>query len=133
MSYPDPPTPLPPALVTTIPADASLWRIHSAARGAATRSTRYAGRSRAGRPSRPARLQVIEQRLGFDDAARVEAFGEPALGRGEEVASVRAFAVIAPQAREDSRGAQLQLVRGPHGAGRPVLDSLLHTLTRRAR
>jgi len=35
VTYPDPPTPLPAALITTIPADTSLWRIHSATRGAA--------------------------------------------------------------------------------------------------
>ncbi|WKN60979.1 RES family NAD+ phosphorylase (plasmid) [Rhodococcus opacus] len=35
MTYQDPPTPLPAALITTIPADTALWRIHSATRGAA--------------------------------------------------------------------------------------------------
>ncbi|PTR30541.1 RES domain-containing protein [Rhodococcus sp. OK519] len=35
MEYPDPPTHLPPALVVTLPADTSVWRIHSAARGGA--------------------------------------------------------------------------------------------------
>lgn len=33
-THPDPPTPLPPALITTIAAGTSLWRIHAAARGA---------------------------------------------------------------------------------------------------
>ncbi|MFD4293259.1 RES family NAD+ phosphorylase [Rhodococcus sp. NPDC058532] len=35
MTYPDPPVPLPAARITTIAAGTSLWRIHSAARGAA--------------------------------------------------------------------------------------------------
>lgn len=35
MHYPDPPEPLPAAHVTTIPVGTSLWRIHSAGRGAA--------------------------------------------------------------------------------------------------
>ncbi|GAA4488606.1 hypothetical protein GCM10023094_48770 [Rhodococcus olei] len=34
MHYPDPPAPLPAALVTTVAADTSIWRIHSAERGA---------------------------------------------------------------------------------------------------
>ncbi len=33
--YPDPPAALPAALITTVPADTSVWRIHSATRGAA--------------------------------------------------------------------------------------------------
>lgn len=35
MEYPDPPTNLPPALVVTVPADTSVWRIHGTARGGA--------------------------------------------------------------------------------------------------
>lgn len=35
MDYPDPPAVLPAALLTTVPAGTSVWRIHSATRGAA--------------------------------------------------------------------------------------------------
>ncbi|OYD70186.1 RES domain-containing protein [Rhodococcus sp. OK302] len=35
LDYTDPPSPLPPVLITTIPVGMSLWRIHSATRGAA--------------------------------------------------------------------------------------------------
>jgi hypothetical protein len=36
-------------------------------------------------------LQLIEQRLGFNQVARGEPFGEPAVERGEEVARFRAL------------------------------------------
>ena len=52
--------------------------------------------------------QLLEQRLGVDEVARVEAFGEPAVDRGEEVARFGALALIAPEAREARRGAQLE-------------------------
>src|SRR5262245_37395434 len=61
-----------------------------------------------GPPGGQSRLQFLEQRFGFDEVARVEAFGEPGVDRGEEVARVRTLALIAPQAREARRGAQLE-------------------------
>lgn len=49
MGYPDPPTRLPAALITTIPADTSVWRIHGAVRGAADLNPTPRPRVRAGR------------------------------------------------------------------------------------
>src|SRR5262249_9447605 len=46
--------------------------------------------------------------LGSSEVARVEAFGEPAVDRGEQFARFGALALIAPQAREARRGAQLE-------------------------
>ncbi|MGF7121454.1 RES family NAD+ phosphorylase [Rhodococcus sp. BE178] len=48
MIYPDPPALLPPALITTLPADTSVWRIHSAVRGAADLNPTPRPRPRAG-------------------------------------------------------------------------------------
>jgi len=52
--------------------------------------------------------QLVEQRLRLDQVARVEALGEPAVDRGEEVARLGALALVAPQAREARRSAQLE-------------------------
>ena len=41
--------------------------------------------------------QLVEQRLGVLEVGGVEALGEPAVDRGEEVVSLRAFALIGPQ------------------------------------
>jgi hypothetical protein len=43
--------------------------------------------------------QFIEQSLGLFQVERVEAFGEPAVDRGEKVAGLLSFALIAPQPR----------------------------------
>lgn len=48
MEYPDPPTPLPRASIVTVPADTPVWRIHSAARGAADLNPTPRPRVRAG-------------------------------------------------------------------------------------
>ncbi len=48
MTYPDPPTPLPAALVTTIAPDTTLWRIHAAERGAADLNPTPRPRARVG-------------------------------------------------------------------------------------
>lgn len=47
-TYPHPPRPLPPALVTTIPSGTSLWRIHGAHRDAADLNPTPSPRVRAG-------------------------------------------------------------------------------------
>ena len=52
-----------------------------------------------------------EQRLRVDQVARVEAFGEPGVDRGEQVARFGALALIAPEAREARRGPQLKRAR----------------------
>lgn len=48
--YPDPPAALPAALITTVPADTSVWRIHSATRGAADLNPTPRPRVRTGGP-----------------------------------------------------------------------------------
>lgn len=48
MDYPDPPAALPAALLTTVPAGTSVWRIHSATRGAADLNPTPRPRVRAG-------------------------------------------------------------------------------------
>src|SRR5262245_12192318 len=50
---------------------------------------------------------LIEQRLRVDQVARVEAFGEPGVERGEEGARGVAFTLIPPEAGEAGGGAQL--------------------------
>src|SRR5215468_2803358 len=55
-----------------------------------------------------ASLQLVEQCLGVDQVARIEALGEPLVDRGEEIARFGALALIAPEAREARRGAQLE-------------------------
>jgi len=59
-------------------------------------------------PVDPPLPQLLQQRLRVDQVAGVEAFGEPAVDRGEEVAGFGALALIAPEAGEARRGAQLQ-------------------------
>src|SRR4029077_13960751 len=61
--------------------------------------------------SRLASCEFLQQRVGVEQIARVEAFGEPAVDRGEEGARFGALALIAPQAREARRGAQLERAR----------------------
>src|SRR5215475_7783917 len=52
-------------------------------------------------------LQLIEQRFRVLQIARVEALAEPGVDRSENVARFGALALIAAQAREARRGAQL--------------------------
>jgi hypothetical protein len=42
-------------------------------------------------------VQPVDQRLSVFQIERVEAFGEPAIDRGEQIASLLPFALIAPQ------------------------------------
>jgi hypothetical protein len=56
--------------------------------------------------------QLVQQGLGVLQIGGVEAFGEPAVDRGEEVAGLSAFALIAPQAGKAGGGAQLPRTRG---------------------
>jgi len=51
--------------------------------------------------------QLVKQGLSLLKIARVEAFGEPAIDRGEKIAGLIAFALIAPEPRHAHRGAQL--------------------------
>jgi hypothetical protein len=50
--------------------------------------------------------QFVEQRLGFLQIARVEAFGEPAVDRREEFASLIPLALLAPKRRHAHCGAE---------------------------
>src|SRR5262252_6748393 len=52
--------------------------------------------------------QLVEQRLGILQDRCVEAFGEPVVDRREQFAGLGAFALIAPEAGEAGRGAQLE-------------------------
>ena len=49
---------------------------------------------------------MVEQRLCFLQIERVEALGEPAVDRGEKLASLIPLALIAPEAGEASGGAR---------------------------
>src|SRR4029077_1549204 len=52
--------------------------------------------------------EVVEQRLRVLQVARVEAFGEPGVDRGEEGAGLVALALTLPEPRQAGRGAQLE-------------------------
>jgi len=52
--------------------------------------------------------QLVEQRLGIFQIARVEAFGEPAIDRSEKIAGLIPLALIAPEPRHARRRAQFQ-------------------------
>ena len=52
--------------------------------------------------------QLIEQRLRLLQVGGVEAFGKPAIDRGDEVAGFGAPALLAPQPGEIADGAQFQ-------------------------
>src|SRR5262249_59224908 len=54
-------------------------------------------------PSRKSR----KQGLGFLEVARIEAFGEPRVHWGEQIARRGALALLLPEARQARRGAQL--------------------------
>jgi hypothetical protein len=64
-----------------------------------------------GLPIDPPLPQLLQQCLPLDQVARVEAFREPSVDRGEEVARFGALPLITPQAREARRGAQLEGAR----------------------
>jgi hypothetical protein len=50
--------------------------------------------------------QLIEQRLRLLQIARVEAFGEPAVDRSEQIASVISLVLLAPEPGRAHRGAE---------------------------
>ena len=50
--------------------------------------------------------QLIEQRLGILQDRDVEAFGESAVNRGEEITGFGAFALVAPETGEAGGDAQ---------------------------
>src|SRR5437762_5097303 len=52
--------------------------------------------------------QLRQQRLGFLQIPRVEAFGEPGVERGEEGAGRVALALALPETRQTGGGAQLE-------------------------
>jgi hypothetical protein len=49
-----------------------------------------------------------EQRFGLFEVGGVEAFGEPAVDRRQEIMGLGEFALVSPQPGEARRGAQLQ-------------------------
>jgi hypothetical protein len=53
------------------------------------------------------RRQLVEQRLGLFQIARVEAFSEPTVDRSEQMAGFIPLALIAPEPREAGGGAKL--------------------------
>src|SRR5439155_19875190 len=55
-----------------------------------------------------AKCVIVEQRLCVLEVARVEAFGEPGVDRGEEGAGSVALALALPQPRQAGGGAQLE-------------------------
>jgi hypothetical protein len=52
--------------------------------------------------------EFVEQRLGVLQVGRVEALGEPAIDRGEQVVRLGAPSLLGPESGEAGRGAQLQ-------------------------
>jgi hypothetical protein len=46
------------------------------------------------------RRQLLQQRLGVLQIERVEAFGEPAVDRSEQLARLLHFALVTPEGRE---------------------------------
>jgi hypothetical protein len=52
------------------------------------------------------RSLLIEQRLRFLQISRVKPFGEPTVDRGEKLASLIPFALIAPEPRHAHCGAE---------------------------
>src|SRR5579864_6195878 len=51
-------------------------------------------------------VQLVEQRLGLLEIARVEAFSEPAVDRREEIMGLVPLALIAPEPRQARGGAK---------------------------
>src|SRR6516165_2874741 len=73
------------------------------ARGSAERT---AGAVWLGEADNRRSAQLVEQRFGVLQIGSVEAFGEPAIDRCQEVARCEALALVAPQPRETRCGAQ---------------------------
>src|SRR5437667_6938813 len=59
-------------------------------------------------PPAPSIAYLFQQRLRVDEVARVEAFGEPGVERGEEGAGFLALALALPEPRQGGGGAQLE-------------------------
>jgi hypothetical protein len=53
-------------------------------------------------------VQLTEQRLRFPQIERIEPFGEPAVDRSEQFASLLHLALVAPEACEAGGGTQLE-------------------------
>ena len=49
------------------------------------------------------RRELLQQRLGLLQIERIEAFGEPTVGRSEKIASLIPLALIAPEPRHADR------------------------------
>ena len=64
-----------------------------------------------GRPGTLLPSKLVEQCLGFLQDGRIEAVGEPAVGRCEEIAGGIALALLAPEPGEADRSAQLPELR----------------------
>ena len=56
-------------------------------------------------------MQLIEQRLGLLQIARVEPLSEPPVNRSEQFARLLQLALVAPETREARRGTQLVSLR----------------------
>ncbi len=66
------------------------------------------GRGRAYRPARQrGSSELVQQRLGVLQVGGVEAFGEPVVNGGEDLARLIASSLVAKQAGQARRGAQL--------------------------
>jgi hypothetical protein len=77
------------------------------------------------------RLQLRQQRLRLDQVARVEAFGEPGVERGEESAGRVALALALPEPRQAGGCAQLErLGLLPPGDLQGLAEERLHLLDR---
>jgi hypothetical protein len=60
------------------------------------------------RQQAPSSSQRVEQSFGLLEVERVEAFGEPAVDRGEKIAGRVPLALVAPEPRQASRRALWQ-------------------------
>src|SRR6476659_4518403 len=58
-------------------------------------------------PARPQLPELVQQRLGLLQDWRIEAFGEPAIDRREQVTRFRALALATPQPGKADGGLQL--------------------------
>jgi hypothetical protein len=73
----------------------------------AQREMRRWARSWPSRPQAPALRQLVEKRLRLLQVERVEALGEPAVGRSEKFSGLIPFSLVAPEPRHSGGGAQL--------------------------
>jgi len=54
----------------------------------------------------PVSSELIEQRLGVPQDGRIQALGEPAVHRREQIPTLHSFALVAPEAGEAGGGAK---------------------------